>query len=326
MKALITGVTGFAGGHLAEHLLRCGDQVIGSAREAAWPPSIPDRVRDIPLHQWDISQDPGEAFLAAVDAFQPQVVYHLAGLSVPSECGDTTLNSEALAVNVHGAQRCVELVRRHASQARLVFISSCQVYGAVDPRSPVVREDSPLDPQRGYGKSKRQAEVLIERAAAEHGLDALILRAFNHSGPRQRPQMMLSEWAYRLANRPTGPLQVQSRDSQLDLTDVRDTVRAYRQLAESAAAGAYNVGSGRAVRSGDVLDLMLRRYHAVYSAGGELTGEESGTVQVEETRPGHRQLPIADLQKLQRVIDWQPEIPLEQTVADTLQYWMEQLR
>ncbi len=324
LRALITGITGFAGGHLAEHLAAQGDAVMGSARSAAWGRGIPQAVREAaPVLAWDITEPPVTSFVERVRAFQPDHIFHLAGISVPGDCGESAPTDAACRANVDGVEHVIELTRQLDPQPRLVFVSSCQVYGpaperasAAEPDSVgqprgMVREEAVRAPRRGYGMTKVAAEDLVIRHGRDGALNAVILRAFNHTGPRQAPRMMVPEWAAQLARGLDGPLRIISRDSHLDMTDVRDIVLAYRALALSGQSGqAYNVGSGMSIRSGDVLELLLRRYDA--------------DVKIHERSPGTTHLPIADITRMRSVIDWRPEITLEQTIDDTLQYWMEQ--
>jgi GDP-4-dehydro-6-deoxy-D-mannose reductase len=207
-------------------------------------------------------------------------------------------------VNVDGTRAVIELAMSLSPPPRVLVISSAHVYAPVSRVQPVVSEDAPLGPTGAYGKTKLQAEEVC-RQAAQAGADVIVARAFQHAGPRQLPMFMLPEWAEQFAAADAGPIQVVTLDSFVDLSDVRDVVRAYRLLVRCPRARAvYNVGSGRAVRSGDVFQLLER-----------LTGTQREAVQ---RAPGLRQHPIADVTHLVRDTQWQPEIPLERTVGDTL--------
>ncbi|MEA1950080.1 MAG: GDP-mannose 4,6-dehydratase, partial [Planctomycetota bacterium] len=145
----------------------------------------------------------------------------------------------------------------------------------------------------------------------------IITRAFQHTGPRQSDRMMLPEWARQLAADKNGsaenkPVEVHTLDAFIDLSDVRDVVRAYRLLVQRQhEAMVYNIGSGVARRSGDLLDLLI-----------QFSGSRRTVV---ELRPGAKQDPIADISRLQSETGWQPEIPVEQTIEDTLRYWQDRL-
>jgi GDP-4-dehydro-6-deoxy-D-mannose reductase len=314
-RALITGIAGFAGGFLAEHLLQRGDAVLGCSPDGGWEPTSSTQLPpQVELVAWDLGAADGLRPEARrqIERFQPDWIFHLAAISVPGDCGPDQATPEATAVNVDGTRRVMELAASLAGSPRVVFTSSSHVYAPVDPRSPRVDEHAPLGPKRGYGRTKLEAEQQVRRAVTDHGCDAVIARAFQHTGPRQNPRMMLPEWAAQFARGGTRPVEIYTRDARIDLTDVRDVVRAYRLLAEQGARGeVYNVGSGIDRRTGDVLDLLR-----------EMADADRPVV---ETRPGLKQDPIADAGKLIRATGWRPEVPLEQTVADVLAWWRKQV-
>jgi len=306
VKTLVTGITGFAGSHLAEHLLQCGDRVLGCSRGGRWADDAPAAVRRIPLTAWDLTEPLSPAGRAQIAEFAPECIYHLAALSVPTDCGGVEPSSLARAVNVDGTAAVLRLAAELPEAPKVLLSSSCHVYRPVDPATPRIDEQAPVGPPHGYGKTKLAAEAEVARAVAAGG-DAIVARCFQHTGPRQAPQMMLPQWAQQFA-RGDDPVRVLCRDAHLDLSDVRDIVRAYRLLIEHGAAGeTYNVGSSVSRRSGALLALL------------QSLAERNPAV--EELAPGHRQQPIADCTKLEAHTGWQGQIPIETTVADTLQYW-----
>jgi GDP-4-dehydro-6-deoxy-D-mannose reductase len=308
-RALITGVTGFAGGFLAEHLLDQGDVVLGTAIDATWSDASPIDLRGkVELVAWDISQDISDEAWQAIESFAPNVLYHLAAISVPSECGDQEPTALATAVNVEGTRRAVDLAARLPSRPRLLFTSSAYVYARVDPGDPLVNEQSPLGPRRPYGRLKLAAEEEVRRGIERSGIDGVIVRAFQHAGPRQDARMMLSEWSRQFAEG-TNPVRVHTLDATMDLTDVCDVVRAYRLIATHGVQGeTFNVGSGVPRRSGDVFDILRRL--------------ADPNRQVVQTKPGAKHDPIAYTTRLRQRTAWQPRIPIEQTVADTYAWWL----
>lgn len=308
MRAFITGVTGFVGSHLAEHLLASGDVVLGCSRNNTWDASVPTHVIDqIPLVTWDLTTDPPHAPQEQVAAFRPDVVYHLAAISVPSDCGNDEPSPRAIAANVEGTRQIAKFCQSLVAPPRLVFVSSCHVYAPVTAEQAIVTEDAPVGPVRAYGKTKLAAERLLQ-TDGNAGLDVVVARSFQHTGPRQSPRMILPDWATQLVKQTEEPIRVVCLDTHLDLTDVRDIVRAYRLLAVDGIRGSvYNVGSGISRRSGEILEEMQKR------AGS--------TREVVELRPGRRQHPIADTSRLLEQTGWRPEIPFERTIIDTLDYW-----
>jgi GDP-4-dehydro-6-deoxy-D-mannose reductase len=305
LKALITGVTGFAGGHLAEHLLAVGDCVCGTSLSADWPLTSPATLAgDVPLVEWDITTELSAESFSAITSFVPECIYHLAAISIPGDCGDEQPWPLARAVNVEGTLRAVRLAATLPSRPRVVFTSSSHVYAPVSSEAPTVAEDAPLGPRRSYGKTKLAAERAAGRLAFELGVELVIARSFQHVGPRQTGPMMLAEWIAQIVAG-ADPIEVHSRRARVDICDVRDVVRAYRLLAlQGEADQVYNVGSGTARTSGEVLDVLLAHL-------------ESPTA-VRERDSAVKQDPIADTTRLQTATGWQPMIPIEQTVADAL--------
>jgi len=309
VRAFITGAAGFAGSHLGEHLLACCDVVLGCSRRGDWPADFPsDVAADIELFRWDLADGLTDAVARRVSDFAPDAIFHLAALSVPADCGEQEPSPAAIAANVDGTRSLLQLAASLPAAPRLLFASSCYVYASVSPSSPVVSEDAPIAPRGGYGKSKWAAEQAVVEAAQRTGLPVVIARAFQHSGPRQSPRMILPDWARQFAS-DDDPIRAVCLDTYLDLTDVRDIVRAYRELVRTGGAGVYNLGTGVARRSGDLLAELQ-----------QLSGSQRAVV---EQSPGLRQHPIADIRRLVSQTGWQPRIPLRQTLRDILDYWIQ---
>jgi len=310
-RALITGVSGFAGGFLAGHLLERGDLVLGCSPDGKWQASSDAALSDrVELVSWDLGSAGGISAEARrrIEQFRPDLVYHLAALSVPEDCGGRQPSAMAEAINVGGTRRVLELAASLQRRPRVLFASSSHVYAPVSPDSPRVDETAPVGPRQGYGRTKLAAEGEVRRAVARHGCDAVIARSFPHAGPRQDPRMMLSQWARQFAAAGSNPVEVYTREARIDLSDVRDVVRAYRLLAERGRSGeVYNVGSGVSRPSGDVLDLL----HQMADPGRPVV----------ELTPGPKQDPIADVTRLVECTGWCARVPIETTVADTLAWW-----
>jgi GDP-4-dehydro-6-deoxy-D-mannose reductase len=312
VKALVTGITGFAGSHLAEHLLACGDRVLGCSQHAQWHDDAPPQLSEqIELCRADLRDEWQARFVEQVTDFAPDCIYHLGALSVPIDCGTEEPTASAIATNVEGTRRVLQLAAELSAAPRVVVVSSSHIYGNVDATNPIISEETPCQPSNGYGLSKQYAEQLVQTAVREQGVQAVIARAFQHAGPRQSQRMMLSEWCHQMAISRTRPVYVHCLDAHIDVTDVRDVVRAYRELAlQGEVGGTYNVGSGISVRSGDLLEKLSECYGT--------------TREIVEVYPQRQQNPIANITQLVDCCGWQPEIPLERTIADTLAYWQEQ--
>ena len=321
MRAFITGITGFAGAHLAEWLIAQGDSVAGSNSRGAWPAELAaSPARQAPLMAWDLAETAqraasGEQHVVsaqtgdAIREFGPEVIFHLAALSVPAECGEQTPTPRALAINVAGTKAVLHLAATLPNRPRIVFVSSGHVYGSRTPSERWVAEDSPLCPASAYAQTKCAAEREVLDAVQHGQVDAVIARAFKHAGPRQDARMMLTEWCRQFA-RGCSPVKVRCLDSHLDLTDVRDVVRAYRLLAiHGETGGIYNVGSGQSVRTGDLFE--------------QLRAMADPTRPYSETAPGVRWETIAVIDRLVAATGWRPAIPLETTLRDTLRHEQE---
>ncbi len=309
VHALITGITGFAGMHLGEHLAACGDRVLGTSRHGNWPDDAPvSLAKNVELVAWDVSHPADEELAGHVAEFAPDCIFHLAAVSVPLDCGRDVPTPQAIATNVEGTRSVAELAASLAKPPRVILISSCYVYGPVAADDARVDELAPVAPQSTYGITKCDAERVLLEAAQERDLSVVVARAFQHTGPRQSPRMFVPQWARQFARQGNEPIEVVRLDTFLDLADVRDVVRAYRALAEKGEPGeVYNVGSGVCRRSGDIFEIMRR-----------IAGSNRGVV---ESSPGVRQHPIADITRLAARTGWKPEIPLETTLADVLAFW-----
>jgi nucleoside-diphosphate-sugar epimerase len=310
-RALITGVSGFAGGFLAEHLLECGEDVLGCSPDGAWEEASPEELRErVELMAWDLGSPEGLSAETRrrIEEFRPDGIYHLAALSVPEDCGADEPLPVALTINVSGTREVMQLAASLPGRPRVLFTSSSHVYAPVPRDSPQVGEAAPLGPRRAYGRTKLLAEGEVRRAIDDFGCDAVIARSFQHTGPRQSPRMMLPQWARQFAAAGSAPVEVYTLDAHVDLSDVRDIVRAYRLLMERGRRGeVYNVGSGTNRRSGDILEML--RHMA-----------DPGRPVV-ELYPGSKQEPIADTSRILGHAGWRPAIPLETTVSDTLAWW-----
>jgi GDP-4-dehydro-6-deoxy-D-mannose reductase len=241
-----------------------------------------------------------QATAAAIASARPDVVYHLAARSHVGESwrdpAGTLHDNVAMTLNV------LEALRTAAPEAVLVAVASGEVYGS--PKQLPVDESAPLRPQNPYAVSKAAADLLAGMYADAHRLRVIRVRAFNHAGPGQRPTYAISSFARQAAQGATR-IVTGNPDTRRDYTDVRDVVRAYRLLAERGEPGVYNVCSGRTASTAEIV-RMLGVEHVVDP--GLLRPHE-----VMELRGSYDALRAAT--------GWEPEIPLDQTVRDTLTWW-----
>lgn len=300
---LVTGAAGFAGGHLVEHLLETEPRVAawghGPARSSL---QSSDRILWTAV---DIT-DP-EAVAAALAKTRPSAVFHCAGVAdVHSTWSDS---ATALRVNVLGTHNLLNALERHAVDAPVLITGSALVYRFSDA---ALSEDSPIGPASPYGVSKL-AQELVGLAASGR---VIVTRPFNHAGPRQAPAYATSSFARQIAEAEAGlrkpVLEVGNLDARRDITDVRDTVRAYGLLMQKGQAGRpYNVCRGEAFRVGDLLDALVRQSKAAIEVRTDPA----------RLRPNDVPILLGDPGRLERDTGWKPRIPIEQTLSDLLDYW-----
>ena len=297
MRSLITGGGGFVGHWLADHLRQRGDHVVSVDKEV------------------DVT-DPASLLPALVDA-APDAVYHLAALTHVGQSWDEPL--QVLEVNVIGTGAVLAAARRCGTDPRILIVSSAEVYGAVtDPSRLPLDEDAPTAPLTPYAASKLAAEALAVQAFLGHGQHVVIVRPFNHIGPGQSPNFAVAALAQRIVEADRGgatSIPVGNLTARRDFTDVRDVVRAYRLLIEAGEPGTvYNVCSGRDVSIQEIADGLLEL------AGTSLALEPEPALM----RPVEVPVLRGDPARLSAVTGWKPEIPLEQTLSDVLDYWRSQ--
>ena len=299
VRALVTGASGFAGRHLVAACTAAGDAV-----------SEASRASGVDL------LDPGRARAAVAEA-RPDVVYHLAALAHVGASWQEP--SRYLADNVALAHNVLEAVRAEAPGATVVVVGSGEVYGP--PVTLPLTEDAPLRPQNPYAVSKAAADLLAGFHADAHGLRVIRARPFNHAGPGQEPTYAIATFARQAAAAAEAgqdPIRIVTGnpDTRRDYTDVRDVVRAYRLLAERAEPGVYNVCSGRTASARELVEALAR------AAGAGLEHEiDRAHVRAHEVMEVR-----GSAERLREATGWEPEIPLERTLADTVAWWREQIR
>jgi len=317
MRAFVTGITGFVGGHLVEHLASSGDQVVGISASGRWPKGL-ERLADLArIEPCDLAETDVDALAERVGTAAPEVVYHLAAQANPQASVADPRGTWGL--NVLGTLTLLEAIKRSGGTPRVVLVGTGICYGNPAEGQIPVREDCPLRPNNPYAASKAAADLLGIQHFLSHGTRVVIARPFNHAGPRQSDTYVLSSFARQVAEieRGTrrridhGNLQVER-----DYTDVRDIVRAYRLLALNGRPGeAYNVGTG----IGTALSWALDHLRAQATVPIELHADPA------RQRPVDLFRLVADPAKLHAATGWTDEVPIEQTLDDMLTYWRENL-
>jgi GDP-4-dehydro-6-deoxy-D-mannose reductase len=303
----VTGAAGFAGSHLVD-LLAPGGDVVAWHRPGGAPPRRVDGVTWQAVEMLDRA-----SVWAAIEAIRPARVYHCAGAAHVGQAWNAA--AQTLAVNVRGTHYLIEAVRRFAPDARVLVPSSGLVYA---PSDHPLNEEHALAPNSPYGLSKLAQELLGHDGGPP---DVCIARPFNHFGPRQDPGFVASGFARRIAEIERGgaapELQVGNLEPRRDLTDVRDTVKAYRMILEKAPpARPFNVCTGRAIGVRDLLDLLLARARVQI-----LVVQDP-----DRFRPNDLPLLQGDPTRIRSELGWTPGISIERTIDDLLDYWRDRLR
>jgi GDP-4-dehydro-6-deoxy-D-mannose reductase len=306
---LVTGAAGFAGSHLLDQLAADGVDVVGWRRPgggaARTTAGVLWQAVDV-LDQTSVR--------AAIETIRPSVIFHCAGAAhVGQSWGRTT---GTLRVNVFGTHTLVEAVRAVVPDARLLITSSALVYGqSPDP----INEEQPLRPTSPYGLSKL-AQELVGTGNGGHP-NTFIARPFNHFGPRQDDSFVSAAFAKQIAEIEAGvkepELRVGNLETLRDLTDVRDTVRAYRMIVDRGIAGRpYNVCTGEAIAVRRLLDTLV----SLARVDVRIVADPS------RYRPNDTPVVLGDASRARRELGWEPRISLEQTAHDLLEYWRARIR
>lgn len=305
---LVTGAAGFAGSHLLD-LLAGEDARVVALRK---PGIGAETAAAYPAVAWlEIDLLDRDGMRRVVGELAPAVVYHLAG--APHVGQSWSAATETLAVNVMGTHSLFEAIRLEGLASRVVVPSSAYVYR---PSDRALTEDDAIEAANPYAVSKVATEIAAARAARVDGIHAVVARSFNHIGPRQDPSFFASGVARQVALIEAGRLEpvirVGNLESRRDLTDVRDTVRAYRALAERGAPGcAYNVCSGQAYRMRDLLETVVAQSRVTVAIQPD----------PDRFRPNDTPLLLGDRTRITEATGWEPRVPIEQTLRDLLDYW-----
>lgn len=318
MRALVTGVAGFAGSHLAELLISRGAEVHGLFVPGTSLENLDQILRDrrragcLRLAEGDITD--GESLARIVEEVRPDQVYHLAAVSSVRRSLEDP--AETFKVNTLGTRNLLEAIRRAGTKPRILLVSSAEAYGDSANLGRPLGEDDPLLPVSPYGASKAAAEAVASRYVREFRLDIIRVRPFPHTGPRHSPQFVFPDWARQLveigAGRRSPRLHVGDLEVQRDLSDVRDVVSAYVLALERGQAGAvYNVCSERVHTLREVLEAMIRLARL----------DVEVVIERDRLRPQDLKALAGSARALHARTGWEASRPLIRTLEDLLAYW-----
>jgi GDP-4-dehydro-6-deoxy-D-mannose reductase len=317
LRVLITGITGFAGSHLAEYCLGRSDaEVFGTARWRSRMDNVEQIVDDITLLDCDLKDS--VAVRHCLSEVMPDYIFHLAAQSfVPTSWKAPV---ETMMTNIVGQINIFEAMRELKLESRVQLACSSEEYGMVYENEIPIKETNPLRPLSPYGVSKVAQDLLGYQYHESYGLFTIRTRGFNHTGPRRGDVFVSSNFARQIAmiekKKQDPVLQVGNLEARRDFTDVRDMIRGYWMALEKGEPGeVYNIGSGKDVTIQKMLDTFL---------GFSLIDIKVEQV-ADRMRPSDVEVLCADNTKFCSLTGWKTEIPLEKTLEDLLNYWRERV-
>jgi GDP-4-dehydro-6-deoxy-D-mannose reductase len=312
MRILITGMTGFVGGHLVESLVQRGDALFGFCRRGEWPANLAHLAGKAELLPGELTD---RARLESVlNHSRPDWIIHLAGYANPGRShaeADQCWND-----NLVGTRSLYDVITRTNLKPRILYVSTGLIYGEPDELDGACDERTTLKPATPYATSKAAADILSYQYTRNPGLDIVRIRLFNQIGPRQSADYAAANFARQIAAAEAGrqPPVIETGDltARRDITDVRDMVAAFPLLLETGRSGeAYNAGRGETYRIQDLLDRLI----ALSRVRLEVRQRN------EPARKSDTAVTRADSRKLCQATGWSPRIPLDRTLADILDDW-----
>ena len=311
-KALIIGAAGFVGSYLSRYLYEeCGMEVHVT--------KLPyQRIDDQRIKEYDLNILEEEEIVSLLFEVRPDYIFHLAAQSsVGTAWKDPGLTID---INIKGSVNVMDAVRELYYKPRILLIGSGEEYGHIRPGEIPIDEETTIRPGNIYAATKACQNMLGSIYAQAYDMEIMMVRAFNHIGPAQAPIFVVSDFCKQVSEIEKGMrepvIYVGNLSSMRDFTDVRDVVRAYALLMERGKSGeTYNVGSGNAVTIREVLDLIIS------------LSDKDIEVKIDNNKIRPVDVPIieADITKINELTGWKPEIPLRQTIKETLDYWRERV-
>lgn len=315
-KALVTGITGFAGSHLADLLLKEGYEVYGTTRPRSKTDHI-DGIQD-KLKLFDADLIDSHSLSTVLGEVKPDYIFHLAAQAfVPTSWSSPATTMES---NVTGTIHLFEAVRRSKIDPVIQIACSSEEYGLVYKNEAPITEENPLRPLSTYAVSKIAMDFLGYQYFKSYGMKIIRTRGFNHTGPRQGDVYVCSTFAKQVAMIEAGKskpeIKVGNLESYRDFTDVRDMVRAYVLSVEKCDPGdVYNLASEKTWQIKKVLDMLIGMSKV------KITIKQDPA----RMRPSDVELLLGDASKFRKKTGWKTEIPFEQTLEDLLNYWRDRV-
>lgn len=312
MKALIIGGAGFVGNYLISHL----------KNDLKWDVFVTkmshEKSSNADVNSFDLDILDKDQIKDVLEKVKPDYIFHLAAQSsVALSWKNPALTID---VNVKGSVNVLDMVRELNYKPRILLIGSGEEYGHIKPDESPIVEDNVVRPGNIYAATKACQNMIGKIYADGYDMDIMMVRAFNHIGPNQAPMFVVADFCKQVADIECGNrepvIYTGNLSAKRDFTDVRDVVRAYALLIQKGQKGeTYNIGSGKAIAIQEILDTILS-----FS-----TVDIKIEVDPEKLRPVDIPIIEADISKVRECIGWKPEILLESTLDETLNYWRKSL-
>jgi GDP-4-dehydro-6-deoxy-D-mannose reductase len=312
-KAFITGITGFAGSHLAR-LLHSNDQfdISGTYLSESSKTTLKDLSSEIELIQLDLMDR--KKVEDVVTETKPDYIFHLAALTSPKLSFDDP--GKVITNNVEGQINILEAVRKSGIDSKVLITSSAEVYGNVKPSDLPIDEETPLNPTSPYAVSKIAQDFLALQYFISYKIKTIRARPFNHIGPGQTDSFAVAAFAKKIAQIEKGLIEpilyVGNLESKRDFTDVKDMVKAYMLLIEKGRWGeVFNIGSGKSFKMSEILEKLL-----------SLSDKKIEIRQDPDLlRPSDNPELLCNPGKIEKETGWKAEISIEETLGKILEYW-----
>jgi GDP-4-dehydro-6-deoxy-D-mannose reductase len=319
MKLLITGFSGFVSKHFLDLLNKeePGAEVLGIDK------SNPDfdftSYQHISVSFENLDLLNQAATNNILDSFQPDHILHLASVSSVAQSWQTPLDSFVNNTNIF--LNLVEQIRINKNKCRIISVGSSEEFGEVTEKELPLTEAHPLKPLSPYAVARVSQEMLSRIYADGFSLDIIMTRSFNHIGPGQRDVFVISSFAKQLVklakSKPADNIITTGNLSVIrDFVDVRDVVKAYYLLFKKGRKGeVYNICSGKGIVLQDIISTM----------SAQLGIRVETKVNPQLIRPGENKIVVGSFRKIKEELGWQPEITIEKSLSDIIQYWLSKM-